>query len=228
MSVDGRGPTIQSVFPPEVVTATTTSPALASLHPAERACVAGAGLRRRLDFAAGRLCARRALAKLGAPDFPLLIGPKGEPVWPPGAVGSISHCQGCCGAAVTWERQIRSIGLDMERIQALDDGFTEIVCTRRERNWIRSQPSRRRPVATILLFSAKESFYKCQFPLTGAWLEFQDVQISIEMDREQFEVESAAAGEPAGTVRFTGRYLVRDGYVFTGVIARILESSCQS
>jgi 4'-phosphopantetheinyl transferase EntD len=116
----------------------------------------------------------------------------------------------------------------MERIQALDDGFAEIVCTRRERNWIRSLPSRRRPTAAVLLFSTKESFYKCQFPLTGAWLEFQDLEISLQMDHEQFEVDSAAAGEPAGTVRFTGRYLVRDGYVFTGVIARILESSCQS
>ena len=31
---------------------------------------------------------------------------------------------------------------------------------------------------TTLFFSAKESFYKCQYPLTQEWVGFQDVEIT--------------------------------------------------
>ena len=44
---------------------------------------------RRREFAAGRACAREALAKLGLPPVPILRGEKREPLWPQGIVGSL-------------------------------------------------------------------------------------------------------------------------------------------
>ena len=108
MSLDEPEKTIHLLFPPEVVAEEMTSPpSLADLHPAEQACIAKAGLKRRLDFAAGRVCARRAMAQLGVDGLPLLVGEKGQPVWPPGIVGSISHCEGHYGAAATPGRAAR-------------------------------------------------------------------------------------------------------------------------
>ena len=220
MSLDKPEKTIQLLFPPEVITEEMTSPpSLANLHPAEQACIAEAGLKRRLDFAAGRVCARRAMVQLGVDGFPLLVGEKGQPVWPPGIVGSISHCEGYYGAAVARERKIRSVGLDIERLQELNDEFARLVCTRQELDWIQTLPSDQRHVAAVLLFSAKECLYKCQFPLTGQWLDFQDVRVSVQMDDDRFEVTSATARQSDDMVRLTGKYLVRSGCVFTGMIA---------
>ena len=220
MSLDEPEKTIQLLFPPEVITEEMMSPpCLADLHPAEQACITKVGRKRRLDFAAGRVCARRAMAQLGVDGFPLLVGEKGQPVWPPGIVGSISHCEGYCGAAVAREREVRSIGLDMERLQELDDEFARLVCTRQELDWIQALPSDQRRVGAVLLFSAKECLYKCQFPLTGQWLDFQDVRVSVRMDDDRFEVTSATTRQSDDMIRLTGKYLVRGGCVFTGMIA---------
>lgn len=220
MSPDEPNRILQLLFPPEVVTEEMTSPpSLADLHPAEQACVANAGLKRRLDFAAGRLCARRAMVQLGVDGFPLLVGEKGQPVWPPGIVGSISHCEGHYGAAVAWEREVRSIGLDIERLEELEDEFARLVCTRQELRWIQALPSDQRHVAAVLVFSAKECLYKCQFPLTRRWLDFQDVQVSVGTDDDRFEVASVPTRQSDDMVRLTGKYLVRSGCVFTGMIA---------
>ena len=70
------------------------------LLPAERAALGQVVDGRRRDFAAGRHCARRALARLVGSPEPILSGPDREPVWPQGIVGSITHCDGYRAAAV--------------------------------------------------------------------------------------------------------------------------------
>ncbi|MGW1816188.1 4'-phosphopantetheinyl transferase family protein [Streptomyces sp. NPDC002125] len=52
--------------------------------------------RRRREFTTARWCARRALAAAGAPtaDAPLRSGRRGEPLWPAGFTGSITHSAG--------------------------------------------------------------------------------------------------------------------------------------
>ncbi len=211
---------IQSLFPSEVVVQEMTTPALfESLHPAEQACMDKASLRRRLDFAAGRVCARQALARLGVVGFPLLMGKKGEPVWPPGVVGSISHCDGRGAAAVARECQVRGLGLDMERIRPLGRGAVQLVCTPQELHWIDSLSQEQRDTAAILLFSAKESFYKCQFPLTGRWLDFHDVQVTVHAEAHEFEATIAVRGRPGDVICSAGRYILRDDYICTGLAA---------
>ena len=57
--------------------------------------------------ATGRLCARTALAKLGASSVPIPSGRRGAPDWPSGVVGSITHCAGYRAATAARARERR-------------------------------------------------------------------------------------------------------------------------
>src|SRR5258708_38693026 len=61
-------------------------------YPEEMATVANAVDKRRREFATGRSCARDALRELGIEPGPILAGERGMPRWPPGVVGSTTHC----------------------------------------------------------------------------------------------------------------------------------------
>ena len=97
---------IADILPPAVATAESAGPEPERepgprLFPAEEAVVRTAGPRRRAEFTAGRACARAALAALGLPAAPVLAGRAGEPRWPAGVTGSITHCAGV-SAPVPW------------------------------------------------------------------------------------------------------------------------------
>lgn len=61
------------------------------LLPEEMSVVRNAARKRRREFAAGRSAARRALGQMGVPCQPIPKGNFGEPIWPTGYGGSISH-----------------------------------------------------------------------------------------------------------------------------------------
>src|SRR5450830_253804 len=86
-----------------------------SLLPAERDSIAGAVPARIAEFAAGRHCAHQALQAFGvAADVPLLRGPRREPLWPAGLVGSITHTAGYCAAVVAPASACAGLGIDAE------------------------------------------------------------------------------------------------------------------
>ncbi|MEI8635195.1 hypothetical protein P4S72_30355 [Vibrio sp. PP-XX7] len=59
-------------------------------------------LKRKCEFLAGRLCAKRAMAECGInAETTLGIGEHREPLWPEGVIGSISHCDTQAVAVVT-------------------------------------------------------------------------------------------------------------------------------
>jgi 4'-phosphopantetheinyl transferase EntD len=129
------------------------------------------------DFAAGRLCARRALAEFGVHDYSLLSAPDRQPLWPPGLLGSITHTEGYSAAVVTRRGHVRSLGLDSETIAAVHEELWPRILGASERACLGRLPEAARDTAAALMFAAKEAFYKCQFTLTGEWLEFEDVHI---------------------------------------------------
>lgn len=149
-----------------------------ALFPQEEAVVARAVPSRRSEFRTARSCAREALAALGISAVPIPRGQYGEPCWPSGVVGSITHCTGYRAAAVALEADFASIGIDAEPDESLpDDVFAEVVTPTEARLL-----ADRAGTATDqgrLLFCAKEATYKALFPLTGRWLEFHDIEISL-------------------------------------------------
>ncbi|MDT5164960.1 MAG: hypothetical protein QOC88_1854, partial [Mycobacterium sp.] len=83
--------------------------------------------KRRNEFITVRYCARIALAELGFPPVPILKGDKGEPCWPDGVVGSITHTAGYRGAVVGRAGAVRSVGVDAEPHDVLPDGVLDAI-----------------------------------------------------------------------------------------------------
>jgi 4'-phosphopantetheinyl transferase EntD len=134
------------------------------------------------DFSAGRVCARRALKELGIEGFSLLSARDRQPVWPAGITGSITHTEGYSAAVVIRQGRVRSIGVDAEAVGAVHEGLWPRICTAAELESLRSFARPERDVRAALIFTAKEAFYKSQFPLAAEWIGFGDVAIELEQD----------------------------------------------
>jgi 4'-phosphopantetheinyl transferase EntD len=109
---------------------------VAALLPEEAAEIAKAVAKRRFEFATGRACARQALAQLGVAPLALVSGPDRAPLWPAGVVGSISHTDRWCAAAVARARDVAALGIDLEPDEPLAPELWKQVATERERRWL--------------------------------------------------------------------------------------------
>ena len=214
---------MEVLLPAEAVVVVADSPAtwMEGLLPEEEACLGvRAAARRRREFTAGRNCARRALAELGAPAGPLLAGDNREPLWPPGVVGSITHTADYCAAAVAWRDVIGGLGIDAELHQPLPDGVGAMVCTPSERDWIASAPDGTH--WDTVVFCAKESVFKAWFPLAGRWLDFTGAELAIEPSECRFDVRFLVPVPPGldgNPHTVAGRFQVTGRYVLTAVTA---------
>jgi 4'-phosphopantetheinyl transferase EntD len=219
----GRAGLIAGLLPPSVAAAESTGRppgAAPGLFPGEQAALRTAGPRRRAEFAAGRSCARAALATLGVAAGPILPGPAGQPLWPAGVTGSITHCAGYQACAVARTTDVAAIGIDAEPDAALPAGLIETVATGPERVWISRHAAGRPGVCwDRLLFSAKEAARKLWYPLTGRWLGFQETAIGL-ATTGTFTV-CLPGPDPAGgdrpVTRMTGRWRARDGLIVTAI-----------
>ena len=85
---------LSDVLPHKVATAEMyTDPLDLAPLPEEEPLIAKSVAKRRNEFITVRYCARLALEELGVPPVPILKGEKGEPCWPDGVVGSLTHCE---------------------------------------------------------------------------------------------------------------------------------------
>ncbi|HEY0466953.1 MAG TPA: 4'-phosphopantetheinyl transferase superfamily protein [Polyangiaceae bacterium] len=180
----------------------------------ERSLIEGSIEKRRREFSMGRHCARLALARLGVAEIAILAGTKREPVWPSGIVGSITHTDGFCAAAVGPASRFLGVGIDVELAEPLDRQTAIAVASDSEANRLSAlDPG----LAARLVFSAKESFYKCQFYHTRHWLDFFDVVIELE---EQGEFSASLLVDALPLCRglsIRGRWAVREGLLFTAI-----------
>jgi len=169
---------LAALFPPGVIAAELGVPAPRTLlTAAEAQFIAHCADKRIRDFAAGRACAHRALRELGILDFSLLAGERREPIWPAAIIGSITHTYGYAAAVVARQSDLGSVGLDCEVIDSVDEELWSRICTPGEIERLAQLPPAERGRQAALIFAAKEAFYKCQFPITRAWVGFEDVLI---------------------------------------------------
>ncbi|MBI3848236.1 MAG: 4'-phosphopantetheinyl transferase superfamily protein [Planctomycetes bacterium] len=213
---------IADLFPEGVVTVESTAAhSVDALRPEEEACLGRSVEKRRREFAAGRACARRALASLGLQDVTIPAGPDRLPLWPPGIVGSITHCDGYCAAAVATSGHIVGLGLDAESIVALEDSLVTLVCLPSETEAVRALHGFTPGEGAKLAFSAKEAAYKCYFPFVHHILEFHDVEVTFTFEgpRRGAFVARVLRGPlpPSGVSRFQGRFARDDVRVYAGV-----------
>lgn len=136
--------------------------------------LANAGRKRKAEHLAGRIAAAHALPDHTVPG----IGPSGEPLWPEGVSGSITH-SGTQAMAVAVRYPDALVGIDCEAIlpdreaREIQDGIInaqEAMCLTRS-----GYPF---ALALTLAFSAKESLFKALYPRVKIYMGFDCARIT--------------------------------------------------
>lgn len=161
--------------------------------PLEEKHVQKAVSKRQKEFTAGRHAARAAIAKLlpnqaFVDQIPILVGASREPIFPATISGSISHTDTLCLAACALKNDVPSIGIDIENNTKLDSHLFPTIYTHDEQ--LRLQKSDTIP--NILIFSIKESLFKCLFPFVQVYFDFLDAEIRLQPETAnsgQFQFE---------------------------------------
>jgi 4'-phosphopantetheinyl transferase EntD len=216
---------LEEILPPQVVAVEAFGDVLdVVLFPEEEAVLGRAVDKRRHEFTTARACARAALARLGVPAAPIVPGLRGAPQWPPGVVGSITHCAGYRASAIGRVEDMLTVGVDAEPDDKLPPGVLDVIASADERAALSALASAApEPSWDRLLFSAKESVYKAWFPLTQRWLGFDDAAVTISPADGTFAARLLVAGpvvEGRPLSGFTGRWLARDGFVLTAIAVK--------
>lgn len=156
-------------------------------------CVSGAPARavakRRAEFLAGRFAAQQALAALGIDATPAR-NEDGSPRWPAQVSGSITHGAERALCAVAFSSDVRSLGIDAERLMdaRASEELRARICSDAERAVFAEGSSLPEHHAVTLAFSAKESLYKCLYPLVGRFMDFHAARV--------VQVRAGATDEP--------------------------------
>ncbi|MGW6242081.1 4'-phosphopantetheinyl transferase family protein [Streptomyces sp. NPDC055094] len=217
---------IEEILPPGVRSAEAFDDlAPAPLFPEEAALMTGRRRRRRAQFATARACARRALAELGLAPAPLLPGTGGAPRWPAGVVGSITHCDGYRAAVAARAADVAALGIDAEPAGPLPRGVLGLIASTTERAALDRLAAERPEVCwDRLLFSAKEAVYKAWFPATERWLGFAEAEVRLTPAGTFTATLDPSAPPPRGaTLRFAGRWLVREDLVVTSAVGCVVR-----
>lgn len=212
---------LERILPASATVVATREELDAELFPEEKEVVSRAVEKRRREFVTARACAREALARLGEPAQPIPCGERGQPLWPAGIVGSITHCDGYRACAVARASELLTIGVDAEPNQPLPDGLLEDIALPEEREWLRHL-ARQAPAThwDRLLFSIKESIYKAWFPLAERWLGFEDAVVAIDSPAGTFSAHLLVPGpvlDDRELRGFRGRWLVEDGLAMAAI-----------
>jgi 4'-phosphopantetheinyl transferase EntD len=183
----------------------------------EASIVSGYLPHRIVEFSAGRNAARIAMQALGAPASEILQGEGGQPTWPAGLCGSISHTNAVAVSLVAPLTAFESVGVDVDDGRPLDPEASRFVASKRELGLLMAIGLARSPIeASCLVFSIKEAVFKCQFALTGVrGLRFHQVRLVC------------APGGSAASVAVSGwRTSVAVGDVLRRIVVQVHSVRC--
>lgn len=204
-----------ALFPPNVSMVTASAEMWETpVFEVEERLISGAVVKRQREFRAGRHCAHAAMELLGHPRQPILRDAHRAPIWPTGFLGSISHCRDQCVAACAKAGPLIGLGLDIEPLEPLTPGVERYIQTPRESAYLKTfSPA----LPGRLVFSAKESLYKCFYPLLKRFIGFQAVEILFDVKQRHFSYQPT----PQSKIRFPqnaeffGRYLLTETHLIT-------------
>ena len=136
--------------------------------------------KRKIDFLAGRYCAKKALSNHLMQEWlnEIPIGPTRAPIWPPNILGSITHTKDFAAALISTQDHYLGIGLDAEiMIQDPKPGLEKQICAKGELGpWLKREFSYEELLT--LVFSAKETLYKCIHPTEQIFFGFHDARLT--------------------------------------------------
>ena len=178
--------------------------------------------KRQQEFLAGRYCVARAMEQLDPVHGPALVGRRsaGNPQWPAGVTGSLTHTGRFASAAVAWISDVRSIGIDTERLERFDapSGTQRLVM--RPEEALLGGPALDPRLRLPLVFSAKEAIFKCLYPLVERFFSFEDAALEVvDLQAGTFSARPTSALAPGigPALRIEGQFAFGGGYVHTGV-----------
>ena len=193
---------------------------------------------RQREYRAGRYCALRAVDLVDPGRTPVSM-PKahhGAPEWPIGLTGSITHAHGFVSAAVARTDDASAIGIDSEPLipEARLTYVSSAVATASELQRARRAglPPR---LAVTLIFSAKETVFKCLHARVGRVFGFDDVEcVDVHPDRGTFLIRAVRrlSADVPEDVQFEGGFEIDDARVHTGMLlpgcARSRNAACRT
>ena len=177
--------------------------------------------KRRTEFTLGRICAHKALSMFGLESEPILRNPETrEPCWPNSVWGSITHSAGFAAVAVGLKKEIKGIGIDLECFsKSVDFKIKRHVCVDSELEWLESLPTEKANRALRIIFSAKESIFKCIYPRTKTYLSFKDAEVTLNETENSFSfiIFKSCPGLIQPGFPHHGRYSEMDKILLTSV-----------
>lgn len=150
--------------------------------------------KRRIDYLAGRLCARQALSKLGLNEQgSIAAGSNRIPQWPEGYLGAITHTKGYAAAIVGLRSHWLGLGIDAEVIVGESKpSLIRHVCRSGEYERLLQGSTKNDDFLFTLIFSAKESLFKALYPVVQNYFGFQAAQlIDLDLNTGNFVIQLA-------------------------------------
>ncbi|MCA9555764.1 MAG: 4'-phosphopantetheinyl transferase superfamily protein [Myxococcales bacterium] len=208
--------TLRAHFPEEVsLAALSLDAAVPPLLPDEAPYAERAVPRRQQELAVGRYLARRLLFERGVPWGPLLRREDRTVVWPEGFVGSISHTKDICVAAVARADEVPCLGVDIEA-STVSAAIQPKILRPEEQAELSHLPPPELARRATGVFSAKEAFYKAQYPTTETFLGFMDVRLTHEAEPQRVTVRVVRPGSPLLGLQLSGFLVEVDAWVASG------------
>jgi 4'-phosphopantetheinyl transferase EntD len=123
---------------------------------------------------AARLAARQLMTIAGCERWSLPRRKEGGPIWPPGFVGSLSHCDDYAAAAFACRSIFAGVGIDIEPTIPLPGDVLDIIATPFEQAELDRTSFEGR-----VLFCAKEAAYKAVYPIDKRFLDWHEIIVDF-------------------------------------------------
>ena len=117
-------------------------------------------------------------------------------------------------------KDVSGIGIDLESLsRVVDFNIRRHVCVDKEREFLESLPTEQANRYLRIIFSAKESIFKCFFPISQTYLYFQDAEIIIDENNSEFSfsLSKACAGITSAGFQHYGRFSIMDNLLLTSI-----------
>jgi 4'-phosphopantetheinyl transferase EntD len=172
------------------------------------------GTKRLREFSHGRDCAHQALGKLGYPQCPVPVDEHRAPVWPDTVVGSISHAGDAAAAVAAHKSEYRGLGIDLEPREPLEETLLKMICRPEELQLLDGRTNKL--YFAKIIFSAKETVYKCVWPTIRRFVDFQEIEIQIDFEARSFHALAHSGQLPDDLINnIHGRYTESNALVIS-------------
>lgn len=211
-------PLHRELFPPGVIVHSGAPQAIeGTLFAEEEAQIARALEKRRAEYRAARILARRGLEELGRAPVAIVNAPDRAPIFPEGTVGTITHTRGFCLVALASSNDFLALGADAEEATPLKEGLFETILRPEEEAQLRRSVSGDKlALYAKLIFSIKEAAYKAQYALSRRYFGFSGMRIHL--DEGSFDAELMLEAPPFSRGhRFRGTYRIESGLILSAL-----------